>query len=877
MKKNNNTAFIILLFSFLILSWFRYQSPKRVNATCYENQCIAWGPNCEECGGYDWKRVQYCNSCCYEYGDVEVPCPCDDSCDGSCTTTCPAGQTKTVSGPLCAQALSSCSYSNDCGDPCSYTGARCYLPETNTATPPQPASITIEIDEDIYPLSLDSENPTKVKRPLMSVSTTFSLPVYTPPPLTTRGVGYYFRTFVDGDPIFSSPTPTAKLPPDPDTDPNLSNERIFDNSDTLLNGGDTGKLAGYYYTFDKCDYTVKNGTILEGFFTVDNTPEPPTPPPSVCDPNVETCDKYDYLPELGTLQTTRGCESTDYVGLEINNPLSMALSLTDVDGNDEIEGLIVWFQASGGLPSTMDITESNTGVDSNNFGLLIRKGTDWNDTTIYQSNGNSSWVEVEDNQLKDSLGLTSVSLSDLAIDTVTNPSVDFTFKLQFHSGEGYTAIPATGDYQIYAQGLDTFQIYDDTTEVNRLSHLFDFGVDLTNPTVESTAITVENVREATLSWTSTDTDSGIMDTIINGFVSGGTEDIQLINDGNTVDIPSTHTSTEIGYYNDPYSLSISGGSDNDILINIGNNDIGSIDTYVTSYDYACNYAGESEQITLEPWTATQGGFFYSKQGVQTSTKDISETEIDTFLNFTKDNIRQGTELLSSRSNYYYQLINPTLGTVAASLVYDSNEAQAYWFTHLKQKFEEQKLTATMRALGSPNDTCNDDEYCYYQGEADQDIVLNLDDYTCTGYKLIISEADITIDPKDQDSAPSTRNTGCIYLAKEDIIIRGGEYLSDPDVEYDYMEGFFIAEQQVNILSADTAEDIRDGLEIKGGLVALGTNTSDEAISVNRNLRLYNLLYPTLLVNYDFKYGNIAETFFGTEASLYKQELGFKNI
>jgi hypothetical protein len=121
------------------------------------------------------------------------------------------------------------------------------------------------------------------------------------------------------------------------------------------------------------------------------------------------------------------------------------------------------------------------------------------------------------------------------------------------------------------------------------------------------------------------------------------------------------------------------------------------------------------------------------------------------------------------------------------------------------------------------------------------------------------------------------DSACIYLAKGNISIGGGDHLSTDDQEYDYLEGFFIAQGQINITDADSLKNIRDGLEIQGGLVAFGNETTGDAISINRNLRLYNLLYPTVLVNYDFKYGKLAETFFGTEADIYKQETGFKNI
>ena len=872
MRNNQFKNILILIAALLSSSLILFAQKSTVEAReCWEEcQCTNW------CVTYvfGYKFTECCGESC------ETHCSCDPGACTGCTPACPAGQSTTVSGPLCQQAVASCTGTNGC-DPCTLTLGRCYLPETNTA-PSQPTSIDINVGENDFSLSLDSGNPTKIKQPMENETVQLETLPFTQP-LTARGIGYYFRAFEDTTEIFSSPTPTARTT-EP-VDPNSSNIQTFTDADELLYGGFSGKAAAMYYTFDKCDYTVKYSTPLEGFFTVDNIPNPPGPNPNICDPEVETCDKFDYLPELGTLQTTRGCESEDYVGQEINNPLRFNLSLTDEDGNDEVEGIVLWFRSkttTPALPTTMDIVSTNSGIDNDNFGILIKKDTDWTSPTIYQSNTDGTWIEISDNELKDSLGETAMTLLDLTVDTVTNPSIDFDFKLQFNFGSGYTATPITDEYEIYAQGLDTFQIYDDTTEVDRLSYLFDFGVDLTNPTVENVQTTVTDITNAELSWNSDDNKSGIMTTIINGFVSGGTSDIRLSHtvlagpEIELIIVPHDYTTTEIGYINSPHTLSKYPGYNNIVKVDIQNNESGSIDTYITSYDYACNYSGESEQITLEPWIATKGGTFYSRSGVQTDAKDISETEINTFFNFTKDNVAQGTELLSSRSNYYYQLINPTLGTVAASQIYDSNDKKTYWFNHLKEKFEIQKNSSTvsLRALEDITDLCNDDEYCYYQTTDSISIGSQ-----CSGYTLIISDGNITINPGTDENIPSTRNTGCIYLAKGNINILDGEYRSESstDVQYDYMEGFFIAEQQIDIIAADSNMEIRDGLEVKGGIVALGNGVSDEALSINRNLRLYNLLYPTLLVNYDFKYGRIAEQYFGTEADIYKQDVGFKNI
>ena len=82
----NNKIFKLLLGPvFLLLFVFL---PKSVSAEiCYETRCIDWNQCCLLGEGNiacpPWQYVY--KSCCETYGQVEVPCPCDNSCDGTCT------------------------------------------------------------------------------------------------------------------------------------------------------------------------------------------------------------------------------------------------------------------------------------------------------------------------------------------------------------------------------------------------------------------------------------------------------------------------------------------------------------------------------------------------------------------------------------------------------------------------------------------------------------------------------------------------------------------------------------------------------------------------------------------------------------------------
>ena len=141
----------------------------------------------------------------------------------------------------------------------------------------------------------------------------------------------------------------------------------------------------------------------------------------------------------------------------------------------------------------------------------------------------------------------------------------------------------------------------------------------------------------------------------------------------------------------------------------------------------------------------------------------------------------------------------------------------------------------------------------------------------------MSEGDITINP---DITSSSTNTGCIFLAKGNIYIGAGTYKTgiNTNVHYDYLDAYLMAEGQIIFNLVDTDKSVRDGIEINGGMVAFGNGvTSGSAINVLRNLKLSNISNPTVVINYDYKYPNIATQFFGVEAPIYKQEIGFKSF
>ena len=140
----------------------------------------------------------------------------------------------------------------------------------------------------------------------------------------------------------------------------------------------------------------------------------------------------------------------------------------------------------------------------------------------------------------------------------------------------------------------------------------------------------------------------------------------------------------------------------------------------------------------------------------------------------------------------------------------------------------------------------------------------------------VSEEDIIINP-DVITKQSTEDdpeggNGCIFLARRNIIIKGGSKKSSGSVVgYDYVNGFLVADGQI-IIQEDSEGD---GLEIIGVLAAFGSNSNDSAIVINRKLSSNNSTNPSFVVVYDPRYSKISSKFFGLVSYVYETKDGAK--
>jgi hypothetical protein len=350
-----------------------------------------------------------------------------------------------------------------------------------------------------------------------------------------------------------------------------------------------------------------------------------------------------------------------------------------------------------------------------------------------------------------------------------------------------------------------------------LKSLTDWGIDLVSPTVNDITQEVKDPSNTYITWSAVGTISGVGRTVINAYRTGGlnTSDVALY-------LPTTYTTSkglvklntdntipddeQIGLYNDTNAWTFTSSAGEKDLLNIGDNESGNIYVYATSYDLACNTNSKSENIDLNPWFATRGGSVYSQGNITSSVKDVSSNSLlDGVFNsktkMTKEKIDLGTELIATKDTITSNLIHPELGAVRALNTEDHNYQRGYWYTQLLRKFDTLKGSLTSFAKSDSDKTttksCTETN-CYLYSTENISIPSG---YICDVPTLFISEKDIYVEPNIESGS---NLSGCIFLAKNNIYIGDGGHVSDTKVMYDYLEGFFIADNQI-IFSLSEAE------------------------------------------------------------------------
>ncbi len=887
-----NKNFLTIIFIFFSLSTFFLLSKPIYSADaperCYNYQCC--GTKCAETGtkcGCNERMFGRCTSwSCWEYCKrkicdmcyKEITCPCDNSCSGTCTSTPPVGYSSTNPNNLCTAdtKTSTCTYLNGCSHTCTVNTTN-YRLETNLAES-QPASLTMNIDGQPYSLSSDPANPTTVKYPSTEDNVTLTLPSVATKPDVNRGNGYIFRANNYGiNNEWSAWTSCSSSRPEDFCSEGTTNTQNFDPSSLTilqtLKESATGQIGGLYYTINRCDDSRLYSPVLQTYYKVNTNPDI-VDPENTCemDPDAQ-CTIETILPDVGGSDSTnsKGCKSTNYTGKEVNNPLRITLSANDVNDDNEIKGVVAWFSKSNNPPKLPKIVSTYTYTDINEMGFMIL-----NDQ-VYGSNNDNSWALVADNTLKNSEGNNIARVSDIS-KTSNGGSVTYDFKIEFFSN---ATLNPQGVYNFNAVVLDSYMtLSDGTIDQSHMVRYFDWGIDMEDPIVTDFDEDVLTPTTFTLSWDVDGTKSNIIDFIINAYRVEPTENgivgsISMTNpDKGEIQLSEfdNPTSEDIGKYADTNTwqfndLVVSNPYSDDATVDIGVNELGAIALYGTAFDQACNYSSNTFNVNLNHWYATQGGVIYSKGFAGIGAKQTLDG-IDISLTLPID---KATELITSKHEVMDNLLWPELGTVRAVNMYDSNEKKNFWYEYFTRKLEEQK--STLKTITEVSE-CLAGENCLLEDTK----TISVDKGTvCRGNVLVKSDENISLTP---NITSGSATSGCIFLAKGNIYIKGGDYLSggSSEVKYDRIDGFLIAEDTIEVEYVDEEQVTRDGIEIFGGLVGLGNHTSSTpAIDIKRDLRLFNYSYPAVLVSTSEKYAKMSKIFFATEAPMYKQEIGFKGL
>lgn len=896
LKNSLYTALSIILFS--IIFTFSY-SPNSAYAGC-STTCAPDASSCtlmtapcatESLAGCDSGRTPPAGQgwCC----PYQVVCTCDPGDCGGCTPSCPTGQSTTVSGSLCRQNLSYCDGTDGC-ESCGLYGAYCYTPETNTTfrqanfSSDGPTSISMVINGYTYELSTNPSTPTLIKLPTKNTTDVkVTVPTFNAP-ATSRGGGYYFQADnygVSGDNWIGGSACTGVAGEDFCTDGGTSATsntiNFVPSSQALTNvikEGATGKISAKYYTVNSCDNNTESSVFIEGYYKVDT------------EPDLITCSSA-LVSELNTDRTLAQCASTTYTGSDIHNPLHFSASITDPDGLSDVKGLIVWFSKDTLTPALVAISSINPNVDvTNDIGIFIRKGgNNWADPKLMYGYDlvSGKWEQTSDGNIRNNNNEVTLRIEGITV-TTNGTITTFDFSLAFLN----TSLNPENIYNMYINGIDTNMINNNIVDQSRIAKCFNWGIDLVNPVVHDIIQQTITQSESKITWGADDNISGIGRVVVNGYRAA---EMQLdiaklylplaytINKGDISLNPIPQSGSDIGKYNDSNAWIFNNNGGETDMLNIGNNREGHIYIYTTAYDNACNTNGTSEDINLNSWFATRGGTVYSQGNIYSEPKNVSEIEaLDNIFNvktlMNKTLIDLGTELLATRNSNISALIHSNeSGAVRGFNLYDSNNLKNYWFEQLLMKFNEKKTDLSpLNAITTKVSSECTGQYCYYYANNDINVKsTGPSAYVCDKPTIFISRGNINIEP---DITSGNSYSGCIFVAGDSILISGGDHLSNGDkVEYDYMEGYLIANNQIIFLNADEGEDLRDGIEIFGSLVAMGSSpvSGESAISIRRSLQLYNQTNPAVVVTYDNKYSNMSTLFFGVEAPLYKQEVGFK--
>lgn len=307
-------------------------------------------------------------------------------------------------------------------------------------------------------------------------------------------------------------------------------------------------------------------------------------------------------------------------------------------------------------------------------------------------------------------------------------------------------------------------------------------------------------------------------------------------------------------------------------VDIGRNQDGDLDFRIESVDRACNYAQTQDSLELgTPWIATRGGFVHS------GTEIILPVKKSLYSQVLPELIEEGNEERTSLSTELVSVGNSISGFNFLGVEgHDFYSLAGYtkhptlnhsWYGALYNRAStrdpEGSMWSEFTADGGNNVELS-------QNELTSNCVDNEHIYFINGNLSILTEEANYYESLAQGGAD-----GCIFVVAGDLIISGGEYLSEglDSPRYDFVRGFFLVDGVIEIEFVDRGKEVRDGLKVIGGLFSTGGSKS---VKLGRSLQLKdNLQYPTLIIFHDARYLDISRELLGdTFGGGYIRDVGF---
>jgi len=595
--------------------------------------------------------------------------------------------------------------------------------------------------------------------------------------------------------------------------------------------------------------------------------------------------KVDYLPVVtdvlisGTPSNNRGCSPTvSFTGQVINKDLTITVKGTDADGVNDINGAVIWLVKEG-TSIANDINKltyfnaPTPRTDGNKIGIFVRKS----DSNSYVANivsGNlSNWgngptvTSISDQEI-----ITSITRNHYSGTGSDLGKYVFEITLTFSSSNNESSL-ISGQYNVYVALTDSLSYSNYIDQQNVVDSGKDWYFDFVNPTIGAINTNIEDAQQrlVDVTFTSSDNQGVIKDTVLNIYVSSSPKEVLLINpiptNGSLSQEPSSSPiSPQPGLISPLLSGWYFDSQQQSFRINIQNNSSGNLTFYPTVYDRACNFVtSQSNAIDLNKWIVTKGGILFSSGNIGFSPKDIS------------DDWNIGTEMIGIGSNLHPVKLDNGVerNPVSITNIIDRNNQNKTAFYNLlveranlyKKKFNYPVYTEDMNlCLTQCASTIK--KICVCQPTSDFTFST---DTTFNGKILILTTKNINIQanltPYSPDSALIILTSGKVNIGKE----KSGVTSFGTDT----INAFIISLGGIDILSEiGTDPGIQqDQVVVNGGLI--GLSEAGNAINILRNLGLMNISQPTLIVNYEPRYAKISELFFGTDTRVYKQDVGFK--